>query len=147
MTLEILIEKLRSAEKQNEELSMKIAQLEAQIAWFKKHVFGSGKSERMDASQLLFDLEEARQQVAENTRIVAEHERRVRAERKSLEERFENLPVSEVIDIIPEEVKADPELYEEVGRWSGEFIPGRNRSSAFAQGGDRSQEVSPQARS
>jgi len=118
MTLEKLIEKLQSAEKQNEELSMKIAQLEAQIAWFKKHVFGSGKSERMDASQLLFDLEEARQQVAENTRIVAEHERHVRAERKSLEERFENLPVSEVIDIIPEEVKADPELYEEVGQES-----------------------------
>ena len=43
---------------------------------------------------------QARQQVAENTRIVAEHERHVRAERKSLEERFENLPVSEVIDII-----------------------------------------------
>lgn len=47
MTLEKLIEKLQSAEKQNEELSMKIAQLEAQIAWFKKHGNAKGVSPRI----------------------------------------------------------------------------------------------------
>jgi len=37
-----------------------VRQLQAQLAWFKKHAFGTGKSERQDALQMQLKLESNR---------------------------------------------------------------------------------------
>lgn len=127
MAPEQLMQKLSTLEREKEELSrqkdsllQEIAQLKLQLEFFKKQVFGGSKSERMDASQLLLKLDAVQQRLNAKLQQVAEHERaqREKAGRKSIEERFAKLPVSEVIEIIPDEVRAQPELYEEVGEES-----------------------------
>ena len=54
-------------------LLQRIAALEAQVSWFKKQVFGGGKSEKLDPAQrqLALDVEEARAAVVERTEKIA----------------------------------------------------------------------------
>ena len=49
------------------------------------------------------------------TKAVESYERAAGTARPTPAETFANLPVTETIEIIPEEVKANPELYERIG--------------------------------
>ncbi len=96
-----------------------VATLEAKIAWLTQRLFGTGNSEKIDRNQLMFELDEAKRQLAEQTQTVSYE--RVKPDpkpRESAAERFKNLPVDEVVEVIPEPVKADPDLYEPIGQES-----------------------------
>ncbi|MGC9452656.1 MAG: IS66 family transposase [Oceanipulchritudo sp.] len=97
-------------------LEEKVAKLEALIEWFKKHSFGTGKSERQDALQLqlqLKELEAAKEDLVQKQRIT--YERDKPKPRPIPAERFKNLPVKETVVVEPVEVQADPDLYERIG--------------------------------
>jgi transposase len=98
-----------------------VATLRWQLEKLRKHVFGSGKSERLDRAQLLLQLKEleAAAAAAERPAQAVSYERRApvpAAERRPAPEKlFEKLPVREVVVIEPEAVKAEPEAYEKIG--------------------------------
>lgn len=80
-------------------------------------MFGGGRSEKLDVAQLrlkLAELEEAAA-VAQKQTITYEREKTPKAPRPAPAEAFADLPVVETIEIVPEEVKRDPELYERIG--------------------------------
>lgn len=94
----------------------RIAELEAQIAWFRRQVFAGGKSEKVDINQLdllLGKLEEAK--AAESQPQKISYERTAKASRKTRDELYGNLPVLEETVVEPEDVKADPSSYERIG--------------------------------
>lgn len=96
----------------------RIAALEAQVAWFKKQVFGSGKSEKLDPGQRqlpLSGMDEVCASVAQRTEKITYERAKDRAKRPTPAEAFAHIPVSETVEVIPEEVKKDPELYERIG--------------------------------
>jgi transposase len=91
--------------------------LRAQIAWLRKRLFGPGQGEKLDRAQLLLQLQEL-EKLAERAaapRQAITYERAQPQSHPAPEELFAKLPVKETIEIIPEEVKKDPELYERVG--------------------------------
>ncbi len=99
-------------------LVQRIAALEAKLAWFQKQVFGGGKSEKLDLSQqqlALGGVEEARAAVAEKTEQIAYERSRSREPRRTPAETFAHVPVTETVEIVPEVVQRDPELYERIG--------------------------------
>jgi hypothetical protein len=93
------------------------AALRAQIDWLKQQVFGGGKNERQDRAQLRLQLDEL-EKLATRTpapqRIT--HERAKPEQRTLPADNFATLPVRETIEMIPDAVKADPELYERIGQ-------------------------------
>jgi transposase len=95
------------------------AALRAQIAWLKQQLFGPGKSEKLDRAQLRFQLEELEQLVTKAEQrvetITYERAKTVKEPRSVPAETFAKLPVVETIEIVPEAVKQDPELYERIG--------------------------------
>jgi transposase len=96
--------------------SERIAELEAQIAWFRRQMFAGGKSEKVDPRQLdllLKGLDEAKAEEAKARKI--SYERNAPKARRSREELYGNLPVLEELVIEPEEVKSDPQSYERFG--------------------------------
>ncbi len=110
--MEAVLEENRSLKQEN-------AALRTQIEWLKKKVFGGGKSEKLDQAQLLLALE-ALEKLEEQTEIkpqVVSYERAARSKpRQAPAEQFKNLPVTETVEIVPDEVKADPEMFERIGR-------------------------------
>ena len=107
----------------NEELRAEVeslkgenAVLRAQIEWLRKQVFGGGKSERLDEAQLTIKLAETEQAAVKlgGPRTVT-YERKAPVGRMTPEEHFASLPVTETIELIPDEVKAAPERYERIG--------------------------------
>lgn len=98
-------------------MAQRIAALEAQLAWFKKQVFG-GKSEKLDPAQRqlpLSGVEQARSAVVERTEKIAYERTKCRQPRPTPAEAFAHIPVTETVEIVPEEVKKDPGLYEKIG--------------------------------
>jgi transposase len=95
------------------------AVLRAQVAWFQKRFFGGGKNEKLDSAQLRLQLagaDDARAAVAERTeRIAYERAKGAKAPRPTAAETFAHVPVTETIEIVPEPVKRDPELFERIG--------------------------------
>jgi transposase len=93
------------------------AVLRAQLAWFKKRMFGGGKGEKLDAAQLkLNGVDEAREAVTERTEIITyERTKQKKEPRVTPAETFAHLPVTETVEIVPESVKQDPDLYERIG--------------------------------
>ena len=95
------------------------AALRAQIAWLKQQLFGPGKSEKLDRAQLRFQLEELEQLAAKTERrvetITYERAKPAKHPRSVPAETFAKLPVVETIEIVPEPVKQEPELYERIG--------------------------------
>ena len=90
-----------------------------QIAWLKRSTYSVGKSEEADHTQLMLELGQLEAQLAaleapkkklDECRPVV-----VRAKRPLPSEVFAKLPVAEVQEIIPEEVKAEPEAYRQIG--------------------------------
>jgi len=103
---------------ENRSLKQEIAALRAEIDWLKKRVFGGAKSERLDAAQLLLRLEalEKLERKAECEPQVVTYERQSSKPRQAPAEHFKNLPVKETVEIVPDEVKADPEMFERIGQ-------------------------------
>jgi transposase len=91
--------------------------LRAQIEWLKKQLFGGGKSEKLDRTQLLLKLGELEKLAAASapTQTIS-YERTVRQEKRPLPaENFTRLPVQEVVEIVPAPVQAEPAAYEKIG--------------------------------
>lgn len=110
---------LQAALSEIEELKQKLVQMEELIAWFKKQLFGSGKSETRDAlhSQLelkLLDLQKQHEELEQKKQLIS-YERGKAKARQSRDERFKDLPVKESVVLEPEEVLRHPELYERIG--------------------------------
>jgi transposase len=102
--------------RENLQLKERNAQLEAQIAWLQKQLFGAGKSEKLDRAQLLLKLGELEKLAAATAPVqTITYERAAPRERPLPAETFAKLPVKETIEIVPEEVKADPQHFEKIG--------------------------------
>ena len=93
--------------------------MRAQIAWLKQQLFGPGKSEKLDRAQLRFQLEELERLAAKAEQrvetITYERAKPAKEPRSVPAETFAKLPVVETIEIVPEPVKQEPELYERIG--------------------------------
>lgn len=90
--------------------------LRAQIEWFKKQLFGGGKGERLDRAQLLLEIDTLEKLAARIEAPVQKvrDERSAPTRRPPANEAFAKLPVQETVVIVPEEVKAQPEAYEQI---------------------------------
>ncbi len=93
--------------------------MRAQVAWLKKQLFGTGKSETLERAQLLLKLGELEKRAAtdapQTETITYERPSGKTAARTTPAEAFAHLPVKETIEVVPAEVKAAPELYERIG--------------------------------
>lgn len=99
-------------------LVQRVAALEAKLAWFQKQVFGGGKSEKLDVTQrqLAFaGVDEVRAAVEEKTEKITYERSKSREPRRTPAETFAHVPVTETVEIVPETVKQDPDLYERIG--------------------------------
>jgi len=106
---EELYHKVQSLKAENDELRR-------ELAWYKKQMFGR-TSEKLPAespAQGKLGLDETPE--TEPKRQTVKYERRVvPPEKRPLPaEVFKDLPVVETVEIVPEEVKADPEAYEQI---------------------------------
>jgi transposase len=95
-------------------LEEKVVSLETQVAWLKKQIFGGGKGESLDRSQLLLALGQLEARIKAVAPQTVTYER-TQPKRRSPEEAFQHLPVHETVQIVPAEVKAEPDLYEKIG--------------------------------
>jgi transposase len=108
-----IMERLTTLEEEN-------ADLRAQLEWFKRNLFGTGKSEALDALQtrLKFNEAETQAEVSAAPKEKISYERAKPTKRDLPAERFKDLPVLETIELIPEVVKADPQMYDRIGEES-----------------------------
>ena len=94
-------------------LRQEIAALRAQVEWLKKRPFGTGKSETLEWAQLLLKLGELKKLAAsaapKTETITYERPSGKPATRTPPAEAFVHLPVKETVEIVPEEVKAEPD--------------------------------------
>lgn len=100
---------------ENKQLKATIAILREQVNWLKQQLFGTGKSERLDAAQMRLQLEALEEQLEAATEKVT-YERRVpkAGKHETPAERFKDLPVEETVVIEPDEVQAEPEAFEKI---------------------------------
>src|SRR5271169_6775494 len=103
--------------RENETLKGEVAVLRAQIEWLQKQVFGGRKSEKLEDAQMVIKLGDLEKSAARlpGTKTVVTYERSAGKARPTPAETFANLPVTETVELIPDEVKANPELYERIG--------------------------------
>ena len=101
---------------ENQALKAEVANLEAQVAWYRRQMFGA-RSERLPvdaAGQGKLGLPET-PQAPRPTRTVTYERRTPSAEKRPMPaEVFAQLPVVETIEILPDEVKAEPEAFEQI---------------------------------
>lgn len=106
-------------QRENGELREENAVLRAKIDWLKNQLFGPGKSEKLDRAQLLLKLAEMEKLAAASPApvetITYERSTAPREKRTLPAENFARLPVKETIEIIPEPVRKDPDIYERIG--------------------------------
>lgn len=99
-------------------LEQENAVLRAQIEFFKRKLFATSQSERVDHDQLLLKLAEleklAAQVEAPKPQLVS-YERQPAKPRRDPTEAFAKLPIQETVVIVPDEVKAEPEAFEKIG--------------------------------
>lgn len=97
-------------------LEEELAKMQLQMVWLKKKLFGGGQGETIDKAQLTLELGILEKRAAAITVQKIAFERvKQEGKRVSAQERFENLPVKETIEIIPEQVKAAPDEFEKIG--------------------------------
>ena len=114
--IELILEENQALKGKVSSLTEEVANLKAELAIFRKQIFGSGKNEKQDKAQLLLTLGQLEARIAEvETERVSYERRKPGAARQPPAEIFDKLPVRETIEIIPPEVKADPDLYERIG--------------------------------
>lgn len=105
-----------SLQAENEALKGENAVLRAQIEWFRKQLFGGGKSEKLDQAQIVLRLGEMEKTaVRMPTPRLVSYERQAPKARPTPAENFAHLPVTETIEITPPAVLDHPELYERIG--------------------------------
>ena len=109
-----------SIEAELDRLREENAVLRTQIAWLQKQLFGAGKGEKLDRAQLEMKFEELKnllEQASDAEAKLVQYERvqKAREKRPVPAETFAHLPVRETVEILPEEVKAEPEAYERIG--------------------------------
>ena len=111
-----MMERLSSLEAEKTALYEEVTQLRAQIEWFKKNLYGTGKSEKLDALQTRLKLDEDAIKPPETpvTETIT-YDRKKTTKREPAAERFADLPVNETIELLPAEVQARPDLYERIG--------------------------------
>lgn len=140
---------------ENEQLRVENTLLREQLAWLRKQMFGGGKGETLDPAQLKLKLEAIQARLEEHKTQKVTYERTIGQAKQSEppKERFKDLPVQETLVIEPEEVKADPQLYERIGEektfevditppklWKREIIRPKYR---FKLGRDRPPVIAP----
>src|SRR5882672_10751066 len=95
------------------------AVLRAQIEWLKKQLFGGGKNERLDRAQLLLQIDALEKLAAPaSPALTISYQRAATTTpgaRTLPAESFAHLPVEQTVEIVPPEVKAEPEAYEKIG--------------------------------
>jgi transposase len=98
-------------------LKAEVSDLQAQVAWFQRQMFAGSRSEKLPAespTQTKLGLPESPQWEAK-TQAVGYERRAPAPEKRPLPaEVFAQLPVHETVEIIPDEVKAEPEAFEEI---------------------------------
>ena len=102
--------------KQLSQSQSRVSQLEIQLDYLKKKLFGTGKSEKIDPAQrelILGQIERLEKQIQESQ--VPAHKRKKREPLPSQNERYEHLPIEDEKEIVPEEVQANPDAYERTG--------------------------------
>jgi transposase len=101
---------------ENESLKGEVSVLRAQIDWLQKQLFGGRRSEKLEDAQLVLRLGQLESAAAKlpEPRTVS-YERTPGRARRAPAENFANLPVTETVEVIPDEVRAHPELYEQIG--------------------------------
>ncbi len=116
---DLMLDKERESAAVIDEQKIEIKLLQEKVQYLLKKLFGRG-SEKLSPDQMemvfeeLRELQDALEQAEETTELEEIKESR-RGKRKPLEERIpKDLPTERVV-IIPEEVKAQPELYKKVG--------------------------------
>ncbi len=104
---------------ENLSLRERVSELEAQVAWFKRKVFGGGQSEKLpglEPAQTHLALPEVSVAVVAPTEIVTYERRKGAPQKRPLPaETFARLPVKEIVEIVPDEVKAEPDAFEKIG--------------------------------
>jgi len=117
LSREELFEENQRLKAELQERNMRMVQLEYQLDYLRKKLFGSGKSEKLDANQreLLLGLIESVEKQLEEATETTPQPRKKRTTGASRQERYEDLPVKETVEIVPDEVLANPELYERTG--------------------------------
>ncbi|MEZ5276506.1 MAG: IS66 family transposase [Opitutaceae bacterium] len=102
---------------ENLQLKQRLLELQAQIEWLKRQMFGGGKSEKLDPAQLQLKLGELQKLTGEVEAIQkVSYERRTPREKvPTPADKFAHLPVKETVVIEPEEVEADPAAFEQIG--------------------------------
>lgn len=111
MTPAQMMERIAFLEGENEALR-------AQVEWFRRAWLGTGKSETQDALQTRLDIDTPQEDVPEKKQKIS-YERLVKKSRRELPAaRFEKLPGTETVELLPDEVKADPGLCERIGEES-----------------------------
>ena len=89
--------------------------LRAQVVWLKQQLFGGGQSEKLERAQLALGLGEPAAPPMPAPLQQVTYERAAPTARVLPADNFAHLPVSATIELIPEEVKADPAAYERIG--------------------------------
>jgi len=89
--------------------------LRAQVVWLKQQLFGGGQSEKLERAQLALGLGEPAAAPMPAPLQQVTYERAAPTARVLPADNFAHLPVSATIELIPEEVKADPAAYERIG--------------------------------
>ena len=114
MPPEELAAKVDTLETEKAELELEVAQLRQQVDWFKRNVFGTGKSEKLDALQTRLGIDEPAPQQPQKQQVSYERTK-AKKPRRSAGEQFEALPVAETVELVPAQVKAQPQRYKRIG--------------------------------
>ena len=103
---------------ENLALKAELAELRAQVAWFQRQMFAGSRSEKLPvetARQTKLGLPETPQSEPRTQVITYERQAPAREKRPIPAEVFAKLPVQETVEIVPEEVQAEPAAFEKIG--------------------------------
>jgi transposase len=106
---EELYKKTLALEAENQELR-------TQVEWYRRQMFGK-KSEKLpidSPAQEKLGLGEMPEAEAKTTKVSYERRKPAAEKRPMPAQVFANLPVTEILEILPDEVKADPDAYEKI---------------------------------
>jgi transposase len=107
-------------ERERDALQGVVLDLQRQLEWLRRQVFGPGKGEKLDRLQLLLKLQGIETELAAKAAAPKQelsYERRVpQAEKRAAPaELYAKLPITETVVIEPAEVQAQPEAFEQIG--------------------------------
>lgn len=98
-------------------LEAAVADLQAQVAWFQRQMFAGSRSEKLpmaSPTQTKLGLPDVPPQEAKTQKVSYERRTPPAEKRPMPAEVFAQLPVHETVEIIPDEVKAEPAAFEKI---------------------------------